>query len=515
MRIQHILLFGIVVAAIVAVMMVGAPSDSNGGDPDPEGGKTDAIYMGPDVNDIRMGYVVVVEKSLDTANNTIKYRAVANDGYRFVCWTDSEGNVAEKSSVMTFEADRDRIATAVFAKAGVISKEFSWSPPVFGSDGSVSYPRSETISVTLKEEDYRASIRDASVQRCATFSVPSPVRLCQADGPVASVASMLEGCTEGMTDLQKAIVVLAFVQDAIDYQTDIDQYGSEEFWTTPMETLYSGYGDCEDTATLYVSIASAMGLDCGFVMFEHDRWGTNGTGHMSVAVALKDGASVIGASTATFIVDGVTYAYAETAVDPSKIDGYHPYLGTLSASYSIADGKWTAISCKDGVFEAGPTLAISGGQVSSVGGTIFGDDWSNPPAVRMHVGDSFCYRPMTNLSSTITASGSGLSFLTFDAESGILSGIADRAGTYTVVLDAVSTVGPEQHAVQTVTVIVSDSEESGATDYELRYGASGWTVETTEEEAPVEEDDGDGFKSALVAILAIIVLAIAAGRVFA
>lgn len=510
MRIQHILLFGIVVAAIVAVMMVGAPSDSNGGDPDTEGGKTDAIYMGPDVNDIRMGYVVVVEKSLDTANNTIKYRAVANDGYRFVCWTDSEGNAVEMSNVMTFKADRDRIATAVFAKAGVISKEFSWSPPVFGSDGSVSHPMSETFSLTLKEDDYRSSIRDASIQRCATSAVQSPVMLCQADGPVASIVSMLNGYTEGMTDLQKVITVLSFVQDAIDYQTDIDQYGSEEFWTTPMETLYSGFGDCEDTATLFVSIASSMGIDCGFVMFEHDRWGTNGTGHMSVAVALGNDSYVTGVSAAKFTIDGVTYAYGETAVDPSKIDGYHPDLGVLSSSYSISDGKWTKIANEDGRFSAGPVLAINSGHSTSVGETIFGDDWSNPPAIAMDVGDSFYYRPLTNLSSIITASGNGLSFLTF--EGGALSGVADKAGTYTVVLDAVSTIGPEQHAVQTVTLIVSDSSDSDSTGYELKYGSSGWSVEQSREEAEEIEDDDSGIETVLVVVLATLVLILAVRR---
>ena len=511
MRMQHILLFGLITVAVVALILAGTPTDSEGGDPDES--TADMIYTGPDVNDNRMGYVVVVEKSLDLSNNTIKYRAVANDGYRFVCWKDADGNAVEMSNVMSFAADRDRIATAVFTQAGVISKEYTWSPPVFGSDGTLSYPETTVCSITLNEADYRASIRDSGIQRSARFSVPSPVGLCQVDGPVASIVSMLTEYTEGMTDLQRAITVLAFVQDVIDYQTDMDQYGSEEFWATPMETLYSGYGDCEDTATLFVSIASAMGIDCGFVMFEHDRWGNDGTGHMSVAIALKGGASVSGNSVATFTFDDVTYAYGETAVDPSKIEGYHPAPGVLSASYSIADGKWTRITYENGKFEAGSTLAINGGHVAAVGETVFGDDWSNPPAVRMKVGDSFYYRPMTNLSSIITASGNGLSFLTF--ENGNLSGVADKAGTYTVVLDAVSTVGPEQHATQTVTLIVSDSSESGTTDYELRYGSSGWSVEQSTEETVTAEEDDSGLETAILAVLIVIVAALAVRRFIA
>ena len=200
-------------------------------------------------------------------------------------------------------------------------------------------------------------------------------------------------------------------------------------------------------------------------------------------------------------------------MDPSKLEGYHPAPGVLSASYNIADGKWTRITYENGRFEAGSTLAINGGHVAAVGGTVFGDDWSNPPAVRMKVGDSFYYHPMTNLSSIITASGTGLSFLTF--ENGNLSGVADKAGTYTVVLDAVSTVGPEQHATQTVTLIVSDSSESGTTDYELTYGSSGWSVEqSTEETATVEEDDS-GLETAILAVLVVIVAALAVRRFIA
>ena len=104
-------------------------------------------------------------------------------------------------------------------------------------------------------------------------------------------------------------------------------------------------------------------------------------------------------------------------------------------------------------------------------------------------------------------------FLTF--ENGNLSGVADKAGTYTVVLDAVSTVGPEQHATQTVTLIVSDSSESGTTDYELKYGSSVWSVEqSTEETATVEEDDS-GLETAILAILVVIVAALAVRRFIA
>lgn len=519
MRIQQILLFGIAVASIVALVVTGIPpsdSDEIGGSADAEDSKVE-VFLGPDVNDIRMGYVAVVEKSYDAVANTIEYRAIAKDGYRFVCWQDEDGEVMGTANVMAFQADKDRAGTAVFAEAGIVCNEYVWYPPVFNADGTVSHPSKAILSVAISESDYRASIRDATVQRAATVSVPSPVRLCAADGAVEQVAAQLSELTEGMTNLKKALTVLAFVQDAIDYETDMQQYGSEEFWTKPMETLYSMHGDCEDTATLFVSIASVMGIDCGFVMFEHDKAGTAGSGHMSVAVALKDGEKVSGTSVATFVgTDGVTYAYGETAVDPDTIiGGYHPTLGALSAAYSISDGRWTKITYADGEFSAAPTVAIGNGSAVAVGEAVYGADWSNPPAVTMSVRDTFSYRPLTNLSSEITASGNGLSFLTFDKEAGTLYGKAVKAGTYTVVLDAVSTVGPEQHAVQTVTLIVTDSAESVSTDYELRYGASGWTVQSSADGGAVaesESSDSAAFKVVLAGIIAVLVAALAARR---
>lgn len=500
-------------AVLVGALVTGVPSDPDAGAAEQEP-TDDGIYLGPDVNDHTMGRVVVVERSLDIANNTIKYRAEPYEGYRFINWTDLDGNVLEEMNVMSFAADKDREAVAVFGPVGVISLEYTWYQPIFGDDGTVTYGEPTLWSFTLDESIYRSSIKDSGIQRTATNENPSPVRLCMSDGIVADIAERLNGVTEGMTNLKKAIIVLSFVQDVVDYQIDRDQYGDEEFWTTPMETMYSGYGDCEDTATLFVSIASVMGLDCGFVMFEHDRWGNSGTGHMSVAVGLAPGES-IGGDVATFTFDGVTYAYCETAVDPYKIDGFHPAVGLLSTSYSITDGKWTHITydADDGTFSAGRNLAINGGSASSVGEVVYGD-LSNPPAVEMAVGDTFTYRPMTNLSSVITASGDGLSFLTFDQDEGVLSGTATAPGTYCVYLDARSTVGPEQHAVQTVTLIVNDSE-GGNSGYELMYGSSGWVVEESVTASEGVSDDTSPITMNLVVIaIALAVAGLMVGRMF-
>lgn len=508
---RQIILFGVVVLVLTSVLILGGGQDGEDAEP-PEEVLRD-VFLGPDVNDITMGHVEVVAKSYDAAANTIEYRAVSNPGYRFTHWTFDDGREDSSEPVAVFAADKDRLATAHFIESDVVSVEYGWYVPSFTSDGVV-YGDIRLESVVLRDSDYRASLSDTSHQRSATASVPSPVVNCSADGPVADIVAKLNEISEGMTNLQRAFVALAFVQDSIGYMTDSSQYGCEEYWTTPLETLYAGYGDCEDTATLFVSIASAMGIDCGFVMFEHDRFGNPGTGHMSVAIALKDGENIsaVGGA-ATFTIGDVTYAYAETAVDPQTIGGYHPAIGVLSNSYSLSDGRFTPITydADTGGFSAGSTVAISNGAVSTGGASVYGD-FSNPPAVEMSVGDTFSYHPETSIPATITANGDGLVFLSYDDQRNLLYGTADRVGTFTVTLKATSTVGPEQYATQVVTLIVTDSEGDGNVDRELSYGGNGWTVTVSGEDmgdtdASVDAE-GDDDRVRVILIVAIIASAL-------
>ena len=332
-------------------------------------------------------------------------------------------------------------------------------------------------------------------------------------GAVSAYGKYLEPKLSGLTNMQRAIVVMCFVQDAIDYETDVSQYGTEEFWATPMESMFLGYGDCEDGAILFVSIASAMGIDCGFVTFDSDRYGTDGTGHMSIAIALENDEHITGTDVATFVVDGVTYVYGETAVDPVEIDNVHPMFGMLGSSYSIADGLWTHIVYSDGTFTAESTLNIGNGE-RSTGRIVYGDSYSNPPAVPMRVGDGFSYTPETTLPATFVATGDGMAenggFLHWNDATRTLSGTAVSPGTYTVVLTATTIEGPEQTAVQTVTLVVEEaSADSGSSDHYLIYGDGVWNVESTEsgtQNTDAEADDGSD-NTTLYIVAALIVVA--------
>lgn len=389
--------------------------------------------------------------------STVTYTAKPNDGFQWSHWEDMDGNLLSYCTSYTFDAKKDRAAEAVFEPEGVHTSHLVWKVPVFGADGTVADGATARLDLTFDTSEYKRSLADAGIQRVGTGAQMWPSALCSASGAMSDVVSYMKFYTDGQTNLQKAITILSFVQDAIGYQSDAEQYGKEEFWATPSEVLYSGYGDCEDTATLYASIASALGLDVGFVKFDSNRYGDDGTGHMSVAVALKGTESIVDG--ATFELDGTVWAYGETAFDMGA-DGYRPVVGVLSGSYDIQQGRFARVVCEDGQWSNGKTEYI-GKTVSPSGIVIYGADASEQGVIRMDVGDRFSYRPQITVSGTITASGDGLSWLTWDASTGTLSGTPTAAGTYHVVLTAVSADGPEQRISQTLTFVVSDPSEGG------------------------------------------------------
>lgn len=52
-----------------------------------------------------------------------------------------------------------------------------------------------------------------------------------------------------------------FANETVRFASDISHWGQEDYWATPLETLGSGKGDCEDYAILkYVSLR-ALGVD--------------------------------------------------------------------------------------------------------------------------------------------------------------------------------------------------------------------------------------------------------------
>ena len=146
---------------------------------------------------------------------------------------------------------------------GEPSDEYCWKCPA--ADGrSFTY---EVLCMQVDAEDFLDSIDDG-ILRQGTRLVPCPYNLVDPGDPyVRIVADHILEKTEGYTDEMRAQAALNFVQCAICYEYDDRLYGCEDFWASPIETLYLHQGDCEDTSTLLCSIYLAMGLRCAMLDF--------------------------------------------------------------------------------------------------------------------------------------------------------------------------------------------------------------------------------------------------------
>jgi hypothetical protein len=106
----------------------------------------------------------------------------------------------------------------------------------------------------------------------------------------------------GLSELQATNFLLHFVQTALQYKTDQDQFHYENYLFAG-ETLHYPYADCEDRSVLFAYLVKHL-LGNKVVGLQYD-------GHIATAVALKsksDGDS--------FLVDGVRY----TIADPTFIN---------------------------------------------------------------------------------------------------------------------------------------------------------------------------------------------------
>ena len=137
------------------------------------------------------------------------------------------------------------------------------------------------------------------------------------DPIIKKIADELNGQMSILTPRAKAEALLAFVQQTKRYQYDKDNYGKNEQWVLPINTLRRRYADCEDVALLYAALCYHCGLDVKVVCM---------TGHLAAAVYTGD---KIGFG---HTIDGKKYLYAEpTGAFP--ILGVHLYYGKEMYNY--------------------------------------------------------------------------------------------------------------------------------------------------------------------------------------
>ena len=156
------------------------------------------------------------------------------------------------------------------------------------------------VGLDITEDEFEGSMSDR-ILRKGILTSPAPVSFVDpTDRHVAQVAEQICSETSGYGDRARALAALWFVQTAIQYASDADLYGEDEFWARPLETLYCHKGDCEDTSVLLCSILLAMGFDA--VLLDYP-------GHVAVGVCLE------GAEGTYYPYGGKSYFLCETARD--------------------------------------------------------------------------------------------------------------------------------------------------------------------------------------------------------
>lgn len=115
--------------------------------------------------------------------------------------------------------------------------------------------------------------------------------LVHVDGTIESIVVQLASEFErigGSIDDRQAFAdfIASFVQVTVDYpqsvpghvgEFDYSLYGKAEYWAMPLQTLYLGVGDCEDTSALLCSLYLAAGYDTAMGGY---------SGHVFAGVAL-------------------------------------------------------------------------------------------------------------------------------------------------------------------------------------------------------------------------------------
>ncbi len=107
--------------------------------------------------------------------------------------------------------------------------------------------------------DFMASSRIAIRQTIFTRQWD---RVAQAELSQDAVLAMIGGQPKAEPDSRATLqLVNRWVNHAITYAEDREQWASRDYWATASETLTSGRGDCEDLAILKYQLLIALGVD--------------------------------------------------------------------------------------------------------------------------------------------------------------------------------------------------------------------------------------------------------------
>jgi len=184
-------------------------------------------------------------------------------------WTGTtNNNNADGSSDGTSTSDDDDASITFNISICIINpvKDYEWSFEY------VHY----SMSVAISAKEY-AEYRSTLPIRWGLSYNDAQQFVTSNDPIIIEIASKLNNIAQskGFTEIQTINFALRFCQ-SIDYNYDNITMGPDEYWRFPVETLYDGVGDCEDTSFLFASIIEAMDYDAVIIFIP---------GHAAVGVA--------------------------------------------------------------------------------------------------------------------------------------------------------------------------------------------------------------------------------------
>lgn len=227
---------------------------------------------------------------------------------------------------------------------GDITTEYTWT-----YDGN-SYEL--TVTYTYEEFEYYHNL---TTTRDNTKSSSNVTNYVIVDDTISSIASQLQekfqeiyGSDASLSGQSFANFVLAFVQCCYYYPAfndyyaaDMVVYGSDEYYAYPLETIFYGMGDCEDTSILAAAIYESCGYDVAIGLISNTYTSSGQTvtvGHAIVGVAL-DSYDTPSYNSSNYeilsqTVNGVTYYGGETTSD-----SYYA-LGVITKGYASSIGTY-------------------------------------------------------------------------------------------------------------------------------------------------------------------------------
>ena len=219
--------------------------------------------------------------------------------------------------------------TCTVSNLGTIAKEFVWEYGGKKYSAQTSFGYDEYRYYRDLNPNGRTVTDISRVTSFVTYEEPAVVMLAE------SLRSAY-GADRDTTGKSFASFVLGFIQMCYAYppsnslmQGDKYMYGHDEYFAYPLETIFHGMGDCEDTAILTAALLKALGYPTGVMIVP---------GHALAVVGLSDYSPGAFAARSFEVlcqtIDGVTYYACETTASSPQEIGLVALFGFNGSPYS-------------------------------------------------------------------------------------------------------------------------------------------------------------------------------------